>query len=321
MHDVIRYYSKLLQQTAFFSFQHALTHDIYQGLSDGYAGNANEVKLVTRMVQVADGRRYDGIRLYAEKIHGSTSSVYFNCQGKSTSRELGDSVYITIITKGRQRLLQRVCIVQNKVAKQDSWAIDPAQLYLLKNFPPFSGKQGLFSGRQDVLFRDANKCLGMYGLFHFPGEMMCLSASLTAELLRGRHRFALTDISIPEQTARLKGNSSLYHFNPLMREEILYYLHRHGDLGLDFNSFYLPFLNYTTFMRDLHDLSRNWLLCNLGEYCYAFQPIDAELDRFAVSLLRRTPLADMIGFEQEGYFIDQAEVALFVAHIDIEGED
>jgi hypothetical protein len=161
------------------------------------------------MERSLNGKSYGPIKIYADKIHGSRSYVRFQYRDKPVTKELGDLVLISVITDRNQRLLSKITIVQNKKADKLNWVVDEEQLFLLKNFPAISGSQGLFADTSGILLQNQSGCLGSYGLFHDPGEMMFLSAPLVAELSKGKKYLSASDISLP--TNCFQGNTSGYN--------------------------------------------------------------------------------------------------------------
>lgn len=182
-----------------------------------------------------------------------------------------------VVTRGRQRVLQRVCFVQNKVAgagKRLSWMIDDGQLFLLKNFPRLSGSRGIFQGSQDVLFKNSGGCLGAYGLYAQPGEMIFAVAPLLEALSRGGGSVALPDLASPRLTAFESGSSAtcssfpwlaaLWHpkmmDHPMVWEmihEIHHFARRHGFFtGQIWGCAAGQFLGQARFAADIHDFAK-----------------------------------------------------------------
>ena len=189
MENILYVFGKLLKSDGFLWFQNGLVSSIYDELGRGYNSNENEVALVTNLVKATNNKRYGPIRTFSEKIHGSRSYVKFNYMDKPVTKELGDMAIISLITKGKQRIYQKLCIVQNKKEKGQGWEIDIEQLYLLKNFPPFSGNTGIFSGMKDIIFRNNSGCLGAFGFFDSPGELSIISGPMVTELRKGKNQF------------------------------------------------------------------------------------------------------------------------------------
>jgi hypothetical protein len=328
MERVIRFFANLLDDDGYFRFQNELAQAMYGALGQGCANSDNEVGLVSRLVDAVNGKEYKGIRLYSRKIHGPRSYVQFNYQDKPVTKELADSVFITVVTRGRERLVQRVCFVQNKVAKDRSWTLDGEQLYLLKNFPLFSGTQGIFRGASDVVFKNLGKSLGAFGLLMDPGEMMVVSAPLLAEMACGRSALKVDDVSVADSPGTMyTGTHASPGFpwlpwHPMMLDELYHDLfHLVRKFGPHFPLAWLgaspQFLGSTIFMRDLHDHARNWTLCNIGEYCYVFAAVlDGYLENFAARLLRAAGAQQFFDFNQDLPEMN-ADMAVFIAQVDV----
>ncbi|MFC1635479.1 hypothetical protein ACFL5Z_11615 [Planctomycetota bacterium] len=141
MRQLWRKLISLAQDDSFLQFQNSLSLELYESLGRGFNANANEVSLVQGLVDVVNGKSYGSLRFSANMLHGSRSYVEFNHRDKPVTKELGDMAVISLVTRGRERLLQKLCIIQNKKTSGNSWSIDSEQLFLLKNFPPFSGSE------------------------------------------------------------------------------------------------------------------------------------------------------------------------------------
>ncbi|KAA0251613.1 hypothetical protein FBQ97_10165 [Acidobacteria bacterium ACD] len=331
MENVLPFFSKLLADDGFFKFQNDVAQKMYGALDQGYAHNEKEVALVTRLVDAVNGMHYGGVSLHTKKIHGTRSYVEFNHQGRPITKELADSVFITVVTRKRRRLLQRVCLVQNKVAKNGGWQIDQGQLYLLKNFPVFSGSRGLFRGRSDVVFRNIGGTLGAFGLFQEPGEMTLITAPLLADLSRGGSSLKADALSVPEVASGqatagtatggppwLPWSSAIFPPNAieLFHELHRFYRHHPGGpwpwLGIS-----APFLARSVFMRDLHDLARSWLLVNVGEFSFVLgAATDPALDAFAASLLRAAGAQQFFDIDVDTAELD-TDLTVFIAQIEV----
>src|SRR5258708_1516599 len=98
----------------FFAFQNSVVQDFYHSLGQGYGRGDNEVSLVKRLVDVANGKCYGPLKLSAKMLHGPRSYVEFSYLDKPVTKELGDMAVISVVTSGGSRLLQKTCIIQNK---------------------------------------------------------------------------------------------------------------------------------------------------------------------------------------------------------------
>lgn len=324
MERVIRYFVDLLGDQGYYRFQNDIADAMYGALGQGYVIGDNEVALVTKVSEAVNGKLYRGLSLHSRKIHGSRSYVQFNYQDKPITKELADSVFITVVTRGRERLLEKVCLVQNKVASAGAWDVDCDQLYLLKNFPLFSGTRGMFRGVRDVVFRNHSKCLGAFGLFAEPGEMTLISAPLLAEMACGASTIKTGDISAVEMHLRGGGSHPGPGWLPWYPEMLEEFWHLMCHFGPVYPSLWpgmtAPFLGTETFMRDLHDYARNWTLCNIGECCFALgNVLDSDLDAFTSRVLRAAGAEEFLDVGPVGDNMREfdASFTAFIAKVDI----
>ena len=330
MERLFHLFSRLLRDDDFRRFQCDVADSAYEQLSRGYLANEDEVALVGRLVKATNGKHFGPlIHIHADKIHGGRSYVEFKHQDKPVTKELGDLAVIAIVTHGDDVLLQRVCIIQNKKRSGKTWGLDLEQLYLLKNFPPFSGSQGLFAGQKNVIFRNHSGCLGAYGLLEEPGEMLFASAPLVAELRQGKQSITHADISVPQDCYASSGTSPWgagmypFAFHPegiFIMEKLM---HRYGMLFPFGHGSNFPFLGNSIFLRDLHDFARGWTQLNIGEVTFAFgEMLNPAVDSFARLLIHaagiRLPfdLPPAQQFANMDRPFDQ-EFGVIVAHIDV----
>lgn len=334
MRDFFIQLSRLVSDVGFLKFQNDLIHDFYNVLSQGYTINNNEVALVKRLVDTANAKSYGPVKLYANMLHGSRSYVEFNYQDKPVTKELGDMAIITIVTRNKQRLLQRICIIQNKKSSKDRWDIDIEQLFLLKNFPPFTGNRGIFRNCPDIAFRNYTGCLGAFGLLNSPGEMIFASAPLISELLRGKRSLLNSEISV---ISGLNGfgesnNNHTFSFLPLFlrfrskdwgffMEE---FFERHGPLmGFPWGMNH-GFLGNSRFSRDLYDLIRAWTQLSIGEISFIYDSVvNKDVDAFSNFLLRSAGFGEMLDIPGDNIFVErkfEGQMAIFALHLDIAHE-
>lgn len=286
---------RLSQNDGFLHFQHILTQKIYDALGKGYADKNYEVPLVGKAADAINGENYGGIRIVAKKIHGNTSMATFNYRAVEKSRELGDTVIISLITDGPERLFQKISIVQNKRDRNSRWEVDPVQLFLLKNFPPIKRGTGVCKPFDGTIFRNNSGTLGCYGLFSEPGDLTMISAPAVAEILRNKQYLSPSDIYCPPEIDLFRngttaGNSQLgMPFTHLHPKEIMMYLDRiHPRRGWPQLALSSPahFFGNTHFMRDTHDFVRNWTQFNFGEPTISQgRVVNEALDDFATRLL------------------------------------
>lgn len=324
MRDLIRKYHELVSDPGFLRFQHEGIAAVYDQLGQGYVEKEGEVALVTRMADALKGKSYKGLRLHSEKIHGSKSYVSFNFRDKPTTKELGDLILISIVSDGRRRLLQKLCIVQNKVLRNGKSQIDMEQLFLLKNFPLFSSSQGLFRGATDVMFCNAQGCLGAYGFFEEPGELIHVNAGVLSNSLGGGKSFAKSKLGPgSSDNTTSNGCTNAYGFpwidHPMM-EEIFYRSYKRG-LPL-FGAHVEPLFSSRQTLYDLHDFLKAWTALQVGEVVHALgQTSDIEADRFANAVLRAIGYGEFIDFDEDnmrGEF--NTGVTVMVSHLDVAHE-
>ncbi|MBN1510123.1 MAG: hypothetical protein JW955_24970 [Sedimentisphaerales bacterium] len=321
---------RLSDDAGFLDWQNEVTREAYDALGQAYAANSNEVEIVTRLVDAVKDKTYDQIQISASKIHGSRSYVEFNFRDKPTTKELGDMAVITVVTSGKNRLLQRLCVIQNKKGKDQKWTIDPEQLFLLKNFPPFTGNRGIFRGMSNVAFRNRSGCLGAFGLLADPGEMTLVAAPEFAELLRDRNSLAQSDIGLPSHVLH-DGGQPYFHAGPfsmppfdpeewymLMRE----LFHRIGPFPWREFGHSLPFLGNVHYARDMYDFVKAWTQVNLGEFtCMRGAIINAQADSFANHLIRSAGLGRGVDFPTGDRNVEhkfEGGMAVFLLRMDVE---
>lgn len=336
MERIFRFFLELLDENGFISFQNELAQSMYNALGEGYLKKENEVSLVTRLVDAINGMRYKHFKIFSHKIHGARSYVEFNYQDKPTTKELADMVVISLVTNKRERILQRVSFIQNKVSHSNSWSIDEEQLFLLKNFPPFSGDRGIFAGHKEVLFKNHSKCLGSFGLFNSPGEMIFISAPLISEFKRGKMSISTKDISYSGPSTNIHGTHNqlsmpdMKFFDPFFLEEFFHYMRKYlGKYPFPFPLFgassNFPCFRNEIFTRDLYDFSKNWTQINIGEYSYAFgKKISPALDSFTNFLLRSTGIEEYVDLPIDEHLSNlkpNNEIGVFAMHTDISEEE
>ena len=258
---------ELSSDDTFVHFQNDLSEKVYNALGQGYSADENEIGLIKRLIGAINGQSYRGIRIFATILHGTRSYVEFNYLDKPVTKELGDMAVISLVTDGAERLLQKICIVQNKKAKEQSWGIDAEQLYLLKNFPSFSGNKGIFRKCKNMAFRNVSGCLGAYALLSSPGEMVLASAPLVTEMLRGRKTLSISDLSVLPNTNPSRWNSHSFalpwwQFFPWHHPKeiflLLEELWHHYGYAMGLQNIGNRFLGNVNFSRDVYDFIRDW---------------------------------------------------------------
>jgi len=327
MRNLIRKYHDLVSDPEFLRFQHARIAEVYDQLGQGYTENEGEVALVTRMADTMKGQSYQGLQIHCEKIHGSKTYVSFNYRDKPTTKELGDLILVSVVSDGRRRLLQKLCIVQNKVLRNGKSQIDPEQLFLLKNFPLFSGSQGLFRGARDVMFRNTQMCLGAYGFFDEPGEMLYVNAGVLSNTLNGSTSFSKAKLGTgySDSAGFESSANSVFSFpwfdDPMLFEDIFFRWHKRG-FPPPLAAPVAPLFSSRRTLHDLHDIIRAWTSLQIGEIVYAFdRPLDTEADRFSNAVLRAIGFGEFIDFGDDNVEREfKAGSMVMVSHFDIAKE-
>jgi len=322
MHRIMEEYILLMQDPDFLRFRNELSQDIYEALGRGYAGSDNEVGLVTKMVEVTNGKKYQNINIVSEKIHGAKSYVQFPYRGSSVTKELADMLVISVLSKGSERVLQKLCIIQNKMLRKGITRIDEEQLFLLKNFPPFSASQGIYAGAKDVMMFNRSKCLGAYMFFDWPGEASYLTAKYLSQVLGGKPSFKrdlfahLSPSELPES-----GNAfgaSLGFLYPMMFEEFFYRFHKRGYWPLFSGQVLSPFSSGGQFL-DVHDFINAWLTMGVGEMTFVLgNTLDPNADALATSAMRSVGMSNILNIDGENLErFNKNDIAVLVLHIDI----
>jgi len=325
MDKLIRKFNELNSDPAFLRFQQQLIADVYAQLSQGYSVGEDEIQLVTRIADTLREKSFKRLKIHCKKIHGSTSDVSFIFRDEPTSRELGDLILITVISDGRRRLLQKLCIIQNKVLRKGQAQIDLKQLFLLKNFPLFSGNRGLFRGAKDVMFLNRQQCLGAYGFFDSPGELILVNAGILNNLIAGTSTFNRKQLGSLSQGLNGADEGDVFGFqgipaflDPMMMEEIFHYWYKRR-FPIPFYGSLAPFSSSRRTLYDLHDVVRAWMSLRLGELVYVLdQQVDVEADNFVTTILRSIGFGEIVDIDGnvEGEFNSAATV--MVAHVDVQ---
>ncbi|MBF0541827.1 MAG: hypothetical protein HQK91_10310 [Nitrospirae bacterium] len=297
MYRIFSKYYKLMKDINFRKFQNDLSQKIYDSLAQGYSSKDNEVTMVERLVDVIHGSNFKGFNFYSNKIHGSRSYVEFNYRDKPITKEMSDMIIISIASFKKERIYQKISFVQNKMDNNNKWKIDEEQLFLLKNFPNFTGDKGIFKSfrNDEIIFFNHSKGLGLFGLFMNPGEMILISAPLVTELQKNKV-LSLDDIRIIESTSNPSGHNFMLPFmaDPHFIDDFLHFHFKNDLFPLMFNGM-THFLNNSIFSRDIYDFVRNWTQFNIGEPTYVFgNVINSDLDMFCNHLLRDIGVGEFV---------------------------
>lgn len=313
---------RLSKDRGFIAFQNYLIRSGYKSLTRDWQAGQPEVGIVEGLTTELKGKTYGSITVDAKMIHGNSNLVKFEMRSKEETCELGDMVVITVVTAGRERLMQRVCIVQNKkVDGRERVSVDQTQLFLLKNFPPFLNANGFLAGLTGS-YRNASGCLGAYGILAKPGDMLFSSAPLLTEFLRSRESMLFRDIAA---TNHVVGAS----LNPFVsRITVVELVHWFYSLQQGFFPFYggyvtgVPFLGNVIYCRDFCDFVKNWTQINIGEVTHLGKvTIEPELDSLANRLIALAGLGGSFDIPADesrvrGDLIGRVGVLLY--HVDVE---
>jgi Fe-S cluster biosynthesis and repair protein YggX len=304
----------------FLKFQNDLAKEIYDSLGKSYSNSAGEVKIVTDICNVINGKNFNQFNMLANKIHGKRSYVEFDNKDKPTTKELADMVIISIATRKRKIIFEKIAFIQNKKEKDNIWNIDHDQLYLLQNFPTLKGKTGLlkgFYGTNDVIFSNQSETLGNYGLLQSPGEMILVNA-LNVFKLQKNNKISFDDIiQYPFSNSKhTYSNIPLYDWGHWKD----WYRHCPDSYLSIFN---FPFLNNVSISYNIYDVVRNWLLFNIGEVVVAYgRTFNQDLFTFSKALMRNVDLNNVVDLSVEDYenYREFTDMAVFVTHLDLDVE-
>lgn len=264
----------------FRKWQNALTQKAYAALISNLGGN--EVSMVTSFCNALNSEGFKGVTISTAKIHGSKSYVDFDYKGASTKKELADMVIISLVTFNGEIVIQKVALVQNKKwnPRDANWNIDQEQLYLLMNFPTFSGLSKRLGKVQDNVFINYTNHLGNYGLFANDGDFI-LATAKTVFCQQTDYYLKFDDLKKSASTSGNNGSRLL--FTDSLFWEDYYYLHKHfGNLPwVGFSP-----INSCDVSLNMHEFIRNMTHLNIGEPSTLFGNVrDINLQNFAEKIL------------------------------------
>ena len=169
-----RFYDEYYSSVDFRRWQNEFACNIYAHLKP----YSKEVPKVEAMCNVMANRQYHGLQIESRMIHSyAKSGVAFDFMGETVRKELADMAVISLVTYCREIIFLKTAFVQNKNSTDtpDKWTIDPKQLYLLKNFPTFTGTRGIIKDKT-FTFLNHSGTLGNFGLFSSKCETIFLTA-------------------------------------------------------------------------------------------------------------------------------------------------
>lgn len=309
----------LLRDASFAKFQNGLASEVYRTLRQGFALGEGEVELVRRITNAVDNASYGQVRVFGKMLHGSASLVDFNFRGETSRKELGDIALVSVVSAGREVILSRLVLVQNKLGEGKSWGIDEKQLFLLANFPTLSGHSGVLAGKKDVCFRDRSGCLGGYGLLYPPSEMYFASAKLLRSRSFGKKSINVKDLQRSSNLQECHLDAQL--FRALLpcwhvADELLLLAFSNGR-GLTVPHDPAGFFGNVPFCPDILSLVRAWTQVSMGEFTRVLRPLDADLDSLLQGMLIAAGMRDFL--DLEGEELDSGH-AVLVAHMNIGAE-
>ena len=324
MNRLFQTFAEYYNRRDFRLFQNDLSKETYESLANSYSNSHNEVKTVTDICKILNGKRFEKLQFYSKKIHGARSFVEFFNQDKPVTKEMADMAIICVATKDKNIVYEKISFVQNK--KEDSnnnWKIDQDQLYLLRNFPTITGKKGLFKKnyKNEIVFLNHNENIGTYGLFKSSGEMILANAKTIYGLQNG-NKVSYDDLKkhIDTNAFRQTNSFPFFGFDHPFWDEMIYKMFKHSPkYGSPF--FDLPFLNNNSNSLNIYDFIRNWTLFNIGEVCKAGgNVIDNDLSVITRVFLREAGLNDIINIETEQNSFDN-NINLLIAHLNLDDKE
>lgn len=267
-----RFYEDYYSSVDFREWQNNLSKNIYSSLALNL--NSGEVQTVTDLCDVMSNKHYKGLYIESQKIHSrSTSGVMFDYVGNQlVTTELADMVIISIVTFDRQVVLLKTAFIQNKKAyRNQSWSINHEQLFLLKNFPTFTGVSGIFKDKT-ITFINHSNTLGNYGLFSTDGEMTFLTA---------RNVFCNQKSISGIKFCDIKSGAADYPKPILTYNYCTHYKNccNSNDFHwLDYSNYCnLPFFGNYSYALDVHEIVRELTYFNIGEPSSAFGRITDDM--------------------------------------------
>ncbi|MDR0867362.1 MAG: hypothetical protein LBP75_02665 [Planctomycetota bacterium] len=287
-----RFYQDYFVSDEFRAWQNEFACEIYAVLTQNLP-NA-EVRTVTDLCTAMSNKRYLGLRIDSLKTHGRTSVVEFEHNGNQR-RELGDMVIFSLVTYNRQIVFLKTAFIQNKKADKrttasDIWNIDQEQLFLLKNFPTFTGVSGIFR-EQTLSMLNHSNTLGNFGLFTSTGDMTFLTAQNVFCEQQNNGRIDFDDIKRDSLSVIPEFPCTKFGFCDCA--EILIDVWEHSDFKRSFlpifgGGFGLPFFGNYKFALDVYEIVRQLTYFNIGEPSNVFsRVVNRNLFDFSAHTLKK----------------------------------
>jgi len=280
-------FSKATTENAFIAEEKEICSAIQTVLANVYLNDGDEVELVKKTIETLNSSRGYHFNLESAFIHGNRSQIEFQYYGKKATKELGDLLIVSTMTRRGAPLLQKLTIIQAKrdTKKACTWGIDKEQLFFLSNWPQFSGIKGIFPKRS-LAIPDHSGCLGSYYLYREPGDFVFISARELELVLGSQKRIAFDDL-LKSQTD-IKSHRQILHnslpISSLVNYEELYYilekyLYRYYKMGRPFPFFShiidsaSQILQNVYFCKNVNDSISNFARLNIGEPIYSVESI------------------------------------------------
>lgn len=332
MRRVHSYIARLARDLRFRRFQNELATLIYESANQNYSRSDDEAMLVANLASCMNGKSCGGVTVAATSLSGTPCKVRFRYRNRPAEKALGNMLFVSIVTEGSKRLFQRVCFVHAQKAKDHAWHVDDEQLFLLKNFPPFSGPPSVFE-TDEVTCWNRSGVLGAFALWDEPADMIFVSAPLFAELAKARDVLARCDIGNP--SLLLHGGVSAHlaqaPINGFFQASDMFQVMITADmLGQTTTSFFRgtgltdSFLGNVLYAQDVYDFTRAWTQLNLGEYTFAGgERINPELDESVARLVQSAGLANDVDWPSRKMDMEgkvELGIALFVLRVNVEHE-
>lgn len=288
-----RFYEEYYSSVDFRHWQNNFACDVYKELKPYVTpAKLKEVPKVRALCEAMSDRHYKGLRIESRMIHGyGNSGVEFDYMGEKSCKELADMAVVSLVTFCGDIVFLKTAFIQNKDSKDtpDKWNIDQEQLFLLKNFPTFTGTRGIFRGRE-FTFLNHSGTLGNFGLF----SSKCETAFLTA-----RNTFCNQQSNGVITFENVKNGAIAY--NPQFATNT--YFRRCGrncdwdcmdckhcnslKCGVAAFGTNLPFFGNYRYALDVHEIVREFTYFNIGEISMAFRRvIDMDLYRYTSELIK-----------------------------------
>jgi len=196
--------------------------------------------------------------------------------------------------------LLKTAFIQNKDSKDspDKWGIDQKQLFLLKNFPTFTGVRGMYKGKT-LTFLNHTGTLGNFGLFTSSGDMAFLTAQNVFINQQANETINFSNIThnADKPTYQTQFSSSYYRCKSDYRCNCVdcnYCLERKYIFGGN-----LPFFSSYNYALDVHEVIRELTYFNIGEVsCVCRRETNPDLYNYTERLIMSA-----FGYGMgEGYF-------------------